>query len=527
VRAMPDKSDATLSARRLPMTGRGNGHAVRETLRTPRVAIIGAGMSGIGMAAKLRMAGIESFRIYEKAPEIGGTWRANTYPGLSCDIPSRYYSYTFAPNSDWSHVYSPGREIWAYLDGVARDFQLRDRITLNTEVAEARWADGWWLLRTRGGEEAEYDFIVTAVGGLVHTVKPDIPGLRSFAGAQFHSAEWDHSVPLEGQRIAVIGTGSTGMQLTRALAPIAGRFELYQRTPQWIFPLANHRYTRVTRWLYRRVPGLSRVGYRTWQFQIERTLGRGTVKRGLSRWLISTACRLHLRSVRDPELRRRLTPDYKPMCKRLLMGTNFYKQFKRPNVELIDHGIESIEPRGIVTRDGRLHELDVIVFATGFDAHAFLKPMELVGADGARLSEMWGGEPYGYRSVALPGFPNVFTLIGPHSPFGNQSLFTISETQMDFAMTCIQMWRRGDVDSMAPTREATDRFNAELRAAIPNTIWASGCKSWYIGKDGLPHAWPWTPERHREMLAVPRLEEWNVERGPARAGVHATTGATR
>ena len=194
---------------------------------------------------------------------------------------------------------------------------------------------------------------------------------------------------------------------------------------------------------------MSATGF--WQFGIERTLGRATVKPGFARWLLSTACRLHLRSVRDPELRRRLTPDYEPLCKRLVMATNVYSQFKRPTVELVDVGIDHIEPRGIVTRDGRLHELDVIVLATGFDAHAYLKPLELVGLDGVRLSELWDGEPYGYRSVALPGFPNVFTLLGPHSPIGNQSICTVSETQIDFALALIDVWREGEVDAMWPS----------------------------------------------------------------------------
>ena len=216
--------------------------------RSPNVAIIGAGMSGIGMAARLRMAGIESFQIYEKRDGLGGTWHANTYPGLTCDIPSRYYSYTFAPNPGWSRVFSPGAEILAYLERVAREYELDGRIAFSTEVAQARWEQGSWLLRTATGSEARYDFLVTATGGLVHTVKPPIPGLDSFAGAAFHSAEFDHSVELEGRRIAVVGTGSTGVQLTRALAPVAGRFELYQRTPQWIFPMPNRRYTRLAKW---------------------------------------------------------------------------------------------------------------------------------------------------------------------------------------------------------------------------------------------------------------------------------------
>jgi cation diffusion facilitator CzcD-associated flavoprotein CzcO len=465
-------------------------------------------MSGIGMAAKLSMAGIDSFQIYEKWDGLGGTWYANTYPGLSCDVPSRYYSYTFAPNPKWSRVYSPGGEIRAYLEGVAREYGLYERIAFGTEVAEARWEGSGWRLRTAGGEEASYDFLITACGGLVHTVKPRIPGLDTFSGAVFHSAEWDHTVPLEGRRIAVIGTGSTGVQITRALAPVAGRFELYQRTPQWILPVGNRRYTRLAKWAYSRFPVLNDLGYRTYRLQLERTLGRATVGAGIARRLIGAACRLHLRAVRDPELRRRLTPDYEPMCKRLVMARDFYSQFSRPTVELVDCPIDHVEPRGIVTSDGRLHELDVIALATGFDAHAYLRPLELIGPDGLRLSELWDGEPYGYRSVALPGFPNVFTLLGPHSPLGNQSIIAVSESQIEFAMQMIEIWRRGEADAMWPTTEATERFNAELRAAAPNTIWASGCQSWYLGKDGVPHPWPWTPERHREMLAAPRLREW-------------------
>ena len=484
-------------------------------MRTPRVAIIGAGMSGIGMAAKLRLAGIETFHIYEKWGGVGGTWHANTYPGLFCDVPSRHYQYTFAPNPAWSQVFSPGREIWAYIDRVARDFDLYDRISLNTEVEEARWEHGRWLLRTKAGDEAEYDFVVTAAGGLVHTRTPEIPGLETFAGARFHSAEWDHSVALEGRRIAVIGTGSTGMQITRGLAPVAGTFELYQRTPQWILPLPNARYSRFSKALLRRFPQLNMASYRTWQRSLEGTFGIAVVRPGWQRELVSGLCRLHLRRVRDPELRRRFTPPDQPMCKRMVMGNGFYGLFERPNVTLVDTPIDHIEERGIVTADGVLHELDVIVMATGFNAHMFVRPMELIGPDGLRLSEVWKAEPFGYRTVALPGFPNVFTLIGPHSPFGNQSLFTISETQADFAMTCIERWRRGEVDAMSPTREATDRFNDDMREVVPQTVWATGCKSWYLGADGLPSVWPWQASHHRELLREPEPSHWDTVAGPA------------
>lgn len=488
-------------------------------LRTPRVAIIGAGMSGIGMGCKLRMAGIETFHIYEKWDDLGGTWHANTYPGLGCDVPSRNYQYTFAPNPDWSHVFSPGPEIWAYLNRVADDFGLKDRMTFRDEVQVATWdeEERVWRLRTKAGETADYDFVITAAGGLVQTRTPDIEGLADFEGARFHSAEWDHSIPLEGRRIGVVGTGSTGMQITRALAPVAGKFELYQRTPQWIMPVLNRRYTRVGKAVLRRFPQLNRPLARGWQVATEGTFGIAVIRPGWQRTLLSGLCRAHLRRVRDPELRRRFTPQDKPMCKRLVMGTGFYGHFEQPHVHLVDTPIERVEAKGIRTADGVLHELDVIVMATGFDAHLFVRPMELVGTGGVKLSQTWEVEPYGYRSVALPGYPNVFMLIGPHSPFGNQSLFLISETQADFAMRCIERWRRGELDAMAPTREATDRFNAEMREVLPNTIWASGCNSWYLGADGTPSVWPYEASHHREILQEPEPDDWDLTPGPAAA----------
>jgi cation diffusion facilitator CzcD-associated flavoprotein CzcO len=449
-------------------------------------------MSGIGMAAKLRMAGIDSFRVYERWNDVGGTWHANTYPGLACDIPSRYYQYRFAPN----------------IKGVVDDYGLRERITFGAVVSEAEWVDGQWVLRTEDGEEATYDFIVTAAGGLVHTRKPDIEGLSDFEGKVFHSAEWDHSVQVEGQRVAVIGNGSTGMQLTRALAPAASHFELYQRTPQWILPLPNHRYSRWTKRLLRRFPKLNLLAYRGWQLLYERIFARATVSNGLTLWSVRLGCWMHLRRLRDPELRRRFAPPDMPMCKRMVMGTGFYRLFERPNVDLVDEPIERVEKAGIVTRDGALHELDVIVLATGFDAHAYLRPMELVGPGGLRLSELWTEEPFGYRTVALPGFPNVLMLMGPHSPLGNQSLFATSENQQDFAMGVIEEWRRGETGALSPTAEATDRFMDEVRSALPNTVWATGCESWYIGKDGLPNMWPWMPERHREVLQGRDPGDW-------------------
>jgi cation diffusion facilitator CzcD-associated flavoprotein CzcO len=227
---------------------------------------------------------------------------------------------------------------------------------------------------------------------------------------------------------------------------------------------------------------------------------------------VDLLCRLNLRTVKDPLLRAKLTPDHEPMCKRLVVSANFYKAVQQPNVDVVVRGIDHVEPKGIVTTDGKLHELDVLVLATGFDAHAYLRPMELHGPGGITLDDAWRDGPRAYRTVALPGFPNFFMLMGPHSPIGNQSMVIVAETQAGYAMQLIRMFMDGELDSVSPSAEATERFNAEMRAAMPNTIWTTGCNSWYLGKDGLPELWPFTPERHREMLRAPALEELEIRR---------------
>src|SRR5919109_826269 len=324
-----------------------------ENGRTPSVAIVGAGMSGLCMGIKLKQAGIDSFEIYEKAEAVGGTWRDNTYPGLSCDVPSRFYQYSFELNPDWSHAFSPGPEIWRYFERVADKYGLRSHIRFGKEVVSGHFEDGRCRIRTSDGEKAMADFLVSACGVLHHPRVPAIPGLERFSGAAFHSARWDHDVELRGRRIAVVGTGSTGVQIVTDLSEVAGRLLHFQRTPQWILPAPNRRYTRLERALHRR-----------------------------------------------------LTPDYRPMCKRLVVSSGFYRAMQRPTVELVREGIDRIEPGGIVTADGRLHEVDVIVFATGFDTHAYVRPMELLGQGGITLDEAWRDGPRAHRTVAIAGFPN-------------------------------------------------------------------------------------------------------------------------
>jgi cation diffusion facilitator CzcD-associated flavoprotein CzcO len=492
------------------MTTNGN-------LRTPSVAIIGAGMSGLCIAAKLKAAGIESFTIYEKADTLGGTWRDNTYPGLTCDVPSRFYQFRFAPNPDWSRWFSDGAEIWAYFDEVAEQLAINARVELSAEVVSATFEDPQWRLELADGREVIADFVISACGLLRIPRIPQIEGLGSFGGALFHSARWDHEVPVAGRRVAVVGTGSTGAQIVGALGGVASEVELFQRTPQWIFPMPNPRFTRLTRRLHRRFPQLDRLAYDGVR-QITELIAPALVRAGWRRSLIQAVCRWHLRTVRDPELRAKLTPDYEPMCKRLVASSRFYPAIQRDDVTLVTDAIDRIEPRGIITRDGILHELDVIVMATGFDAHAYLRPMELVGRDGITLDEAWAGGPRAYQTVALPSFPNFFLMMGPHSPVGNYSLTEIADTQAGYITSWIRQWQHGPFATTEPTAEATDQFNAELRAALPGTVWATGCNSWYLGQDGLPELWAWVPQRHRQMLHKPRHTDYELT-SPGRPGL--------
>ena len=473
------------------------------------MAIVGAGMSGLCMGIKLRQAGIEEFTIYEKADRLGGTWRDNTYPGLQCDVPSLLYQYSFDPNPDWSRTFSPGGEICRYLEQVADKHGLRPHIRFGQEVVDARFEDGRWRIRTAAGEEAEADFLVSASGVLHHPRYPNIEGLDDFQGDWFHSARWDHEVELRGKRIAVVGTGSTGVQIITALAPMAGRLVLFQRTAQWILPVSNWRQSRPGRALLRRFPALNRLGYRVTQQTFD-LLAVALIRPGWQRSLVSWACRNHLRAIKDPELRRRLTPDYQPMCKRLVLSDGFYDAMQRPNVSLVTDAIERVEPTGIRTADGALHEVDVLVLATGFDAHAYMSPMEVTGPDGRTLSEAWRGGRRAYRTVAVPGFPNFFMLLGPHSPIGNVSLIAVAETQADYVMRWIELWRAGTVSAMTPSSEATERFNEQLRNALPGTVWVTGCQSWYLDERGVPELWPWSQRRHRAALREPVLEEFEL-----------------
>lgn len=475
--------------------------------RQPSVVIVGAGMSGLCAAITLQRAGIDDVTLYEKAHDVGGTWRENTYPGLTCDVPSRLYQFTFATNPDWSRYFSPGHEIQAYFADVAKRYGIFERIRFGVEVVGARFDGQRWLVETSRGEKRRVDFVISAAGVLHHPKYPDIAGLDDFSGSAFHSARWDHGVELRNRRIAVVGTGSTGVQLVCGLAGKAAKVSLFQRTAQWVLPLPNPRYPRLTHTSHRVFRALDRMAYRGYQAAFDYFAG-GLVQDDWRRRFVGAACRANLRTVRDPALRRALTPHYTPMCKRLVISGGFYRAMQRDDVELVTDDIDHVENHGIVTGDGVLHEVDVIVLATGFDAHAYMRPMQVTGRNGLSLDDAWRDGPHAFETVAMPGFPNFFMLLGPHSPVGNVPLTSVAESQAEHIVRWIRRWQRGEFDTIEPTAEASDAYNAEVAAAMPNTVWTAGCDSWYLGKNGLPGVWPFTPARHRAMLAKPNIDNY-------------------
>ena len=469
--------------------------------RDPRVIIVGAGMSGMLMGILLKRAGVESFQILEKAPKIGGTWRDNSYPGLACDVPAYMYTYSFEPNTEWTRRFAQGPEIQKYFEGVYKKYALEKYIRCNKEVTGSVYEDGGWTIKTKDGETLRADMLITAAGVLHHPSYPDIKGLESFAGACFHSARWDHSVDLKDKRVGIIGTGSTAVQIISALGGKVRKLSLFQRTAQWVHPAYDKPYSELSRNLVRRFPWLARLFHWGYCQFFRVTFTRIAVSDPLILKLLAWGCRRQLATVKDPELRRKLTPTYQAGCKRLILADSFYEAIQHPQSELVTEAIDCIERKGVRTKDGCLHELDVLVTATGFKAHSYMRPMKVIGPNGLDLDKLWEKGASAHRSVAIPGFPNFFMMIGPHSPIGNFSVIAISETQGDYIMKFVEMFRRGECTRIEARADAAERYNNEMRKAIKTTIWMQGgCQSWYLDASGLPALWPWTFARFREEL---------------------------
>lgn len=478
--------------------------------RKLRAAVIGAGMAGVLSAIRLLERDID-VTVFEKGDKVGGTWRENTYPGLACDVAAHWYTYSFARNPEWDQLMAPGPQIREYFEGVARSHGVLPFIRFNEEVTRLDYDAGQWQLATASGHRDRFDVVIVATGVLHHPNIPHFAGIETFAGATFHSARWDHSVPLDGKRIGVIGTGSTAAQLVTALVPRAQYFSLFQRTPQWVMHRPNPTYSEQEKATFRADPAA--LDKLVQELRTKTVEGYSTAVIDYDSpqlAAIERLCRENLDTVRDPELRARLTPDYRAACKRLVMSDGFYEAIQQPNAELVTSRIDRVEPQGVRTADGVLHPLDVLVLATGFQVDRFIRPTKVIGRGGVDLDDAWADGPKAYISVSVPDFPNLFLVNGPGSPFGNFSAIETSEFQAGYVMQLIDGLTRGDYAEVSASHAALDRFERERQEAGRKTVWVTGCDSWYLDKKGVPTSWTFSYDRFVEEMTRPRLADFET-----------------
>lgn len=490
-----------------------DGHEARAANgRSLRFIIIGAGMAGILSAIRLERAGFTDIVIFEKADRLGGTWRENTYPGVACDIPSHFYSYSFAPNPEWSHRYSSGAQIRDYLQDTARRYGVEKRIRYSEEITRCEFAAGRWHVETKRGHWDAADVVIAATGVTHQPKLPDIAGLNAFEGAIFHSACWDHRVALDGRRIGIVGSSSTAVQIVSALVERVSKLVLFQRTAQWVMPQENPAYSEEDKEQFRLHPEMMRSMRAAIAHRFIENFSDAVVDVNSPQLkVIEDTCLANLETqVRDPELRERLRPKYRAACKRLITSPDFYQAIQHPNAQLVTDGVEAVEPAGVRTRDGKLHELDVLVLATGFRTDRFMRPIEIIGRNGTRLDDLWAQRPVAYLTVAIAGLPNFFMLNGPHGPVGNFPLIEAAELEMQYILQLIGLLRTGRCREISPAAVSTARFDEERIAAARNTVWTTGCRSWYLDDRGIPAAWPWTIGRFREAMAMPKLEAYEL-----------------
>lgn len=457
-----------------------------------RVAIVGTGFGGLGAAIRMREEGIEDMVVLERESEVGGTWRENTYPGCACDVPSHLYSFSFDLNPEWSRMFAPQPEILDYLRRAAR--RVEDVIRFGAEVESARWDEDEqrWMIETSNGSYRARA-LVSATGPLSEPKRPDVPGLDRFEGTMFHSAEWDHSKDLRGERVAVIGTGASAAQFIPHVQPEAAQLDVFQRTPPWVMPRPDLPHGRLVRRLFRRVPALQRA-VRNAIYYFAESLVYGLVKDQRALRPNEAIGRLHLRrQVKDPVLREKLTPDYRIGCKRIVFANDYFPALAAPNADVITDPIREVVPDGIVTADGAHRRYDTILLGTGFNVWGQASADRLIGRDGQSLREAW--EPTGpvaYRGTSVAGFPNHFLIIGPNTGLGNNSMINIIEAQLEFVIDALKTMEREGIASVDVRREAQERHNEQIQKRMVGTVWtAGGCKSWYLTPDGVNRTlWP-------------------------------------
>jgi len=462
--------------------------------REHKIVIIGSGFGGLGMGIALRRAGFGDFVILEKAADLGGTWRDNRYPGCACDVPSPLYSFSYELNPSWTRLFAAQQEIWEYLRGCAAKYGVDEHVRYGCRVESVEWDDAarLWTVRTAGGDRYRAHAVVSGAGALHLPSYPDIPGMDAFAGAAFHSSQWDESAEFAGKRVAVIGTGASAVQLVPAVARTAGRLTVFQRTPPWITPRADVAIPPGMRGALGAVPGAARgLRYAVyWMLELQ-SVGFTVDPRLMG--ASAALARRHLeRQVPDPELRARLTPDYTIGCKRILLSSDYYPALQRPNVDLVTDPIASIAPSGVVTSDGSLHEADALVYATGFRVIDSAGELNVTGRGGRKLTEAWATGVEAYRGITVPGFPNFFLLLGPNTGLGHTSVVFMIESQIQHILSCLKILSREKASTIEAKAAPTRAYNDALQRRLRRAVWtAGGCRSWYLDEEGVNRAiWP-------------------------------------
>ncbi|GLQ32024.1 flavin-containing monooxygenase [Litoribrevibacter albus] len=459
-----------------------------------QVAIIGTGFSGLCMAIKLLEAGITNFVLLEKKDQIGGTWRDNTYPGCACDVQSHLYSYSFEGNPEWSKVFSGWKEIQDYTLGCAEKYGLNKYVRTNFEVKSAVFDEtqGVWTLTSVDGHQVKTQTFVMGTGPLHVPAIPNLPGLDSFKGEVFHSAEWNHDFNMKGKKVASIGTGGSAIQYVPEIAPEVDQLYVYQRTPAWVLPRNERAYTGVEKWMFRNVPGARKM-YRSMLYWMNESRLLPILHPKMAN-LLSKLAKLHIRKyIKDPELREKLTPNYTIGCKRILISNRYLPTFNRSNVELVTDGIQSIGEDHIVTRDGKKREVDAIILGTGFhaDPRNYMKNFTIQGKDGMKLLDAWKEGAEAYFGITVKGFPNMFQLVGPNTGLGHNSVIFMIESQVHYVIECLKKMKAKNAQTLEVKPDVQAGFNEWVQAGLKNTVWSSGCASWYLQDDGKNFTiWP-------------------------------------
>lgn len=488
---------------------------------TLAVIIIGSGFGGLGMGVALRKQGIEDFVILERAAEVGGVWRDNSYPGAACDVPSHLYSFSFEPNPNWSRAFSPQAEIHAYLKHCAQKYDLLRHVRFNAEVAGARFDESRavWTVSLSNGQELCATVLITAVGQLSRPSIPRLPGMEDFKGRSFHSATWDHRVSLEGRRVAVIGTGASAIQFVPAIADRVQQLNVFQRSPAYILPRQNRAYRDWEKALFKAAP---------WVMKLHRALvyiGYESRALGFTRFkfLLDLAGGIPFRrmlkqQVPDAALRAKLTPQYQIGCKRVLLSSEYLSTMVKPKVKLITEGIRRITPEGIETQDGQQHAADVIVYGTGFAATEFLAPMRIQGRGGLDLNTVWRNGAQAYLGLTVPGFPNFFMLYGPNTNLGHNSIVYMLESQIAHVMRCLNAMRTLRANSVEVQEPRYTRYNARIQEHLNTTVW-NGCKSWYVDAAGHSSTnWPGFTLSYRWLTKHSSLDAYRFTRKDPASG---------